>query len=119
MVEWKKESLQLVLVRVILGTEFWVFISTYGPGSENSEEVINGFRNNLKSCIESLKVKNKVIVLSNMNARGGKEVVECVCGRYGVVSKNESGEKLLGLCSEQELVVRKAFLENKLINKYT
>ena len=37
-VEWKEVSYRLMWVRVKIERESWVFISTYGPGSERSEK---------------------------------------------------------------------------------
>ena len=38
--EWKEVSSRLMLVTVKIERESWVFISAYGPGSENSQEQI-------------------------------------------------------------------------------
>ena len=41
----------------------------------------------------------------DLNARVGNEVIEGIVGRHGVPGRNESGERLLEMCAEQELVV--------------
>ena len=39
-VEWNEVSSRLMWVRVKIEKESWVFISAYGPGSEESEKEI-------------------------------------------------------------------------------
>lgn len=48
---------------------YWAYV----PDSEDSEEMGNVFWNSLTSCIEKLKVRNKVFVPSNTNVRVWKE----------------------------------------------
>ena len=118
-IEWREKSSRLMWVRVRLGRECWAFVSAYGPGSESSKEVVEEFWNDLSECVESLKRKNNVVVLGDLNARVGDEVMEGICGKYGVVGRNESGEVLLNMCSEHELAVGNTFFKKRLINKYT
>ena len=66
-----------------------------------------------------LSRRNYVVVLGDLNARVGHEEIEVVVGKYGVPGGNESGEKLLNMCVEQELVIGNSFFKKKLINKYT
>ena len=46
-----------------------------------------------------------MVVLGDLNARVGNEVIERIVGRHGVPGRNESGKRLLELCADQELVV--------------
>ena len=94
-------------MKVKWGREVWVFVSAYGPGCERSEDEREEFWRSLGECIESLGRGCYVVVMGDLNARVGNEVVENVVGRYGVPGRNESGVKLLELCMEQELVGRK------------
>ena len=52
--------------------------------------------------MDGLSTRNYVVVL-------GDGEVEGVVGKYGVPGENESGERLLDICVEQELVIRKFF----------
>ena len=102
-----------------MGRECWAFVSAYGPVCEGSEEERNEFWNELTRCVDGLSTGNYVVVLSDSNARVGDGEVEDVVGKYGVPSENESGERLLDMCVEQELVIGNSFFKNKGINKYT
>ena len=56
-----------------------------------------------------LSTRNYVVVLGDLNARAGDGEVEGVIGKNGVPGENESGERLLDMCVEQELVIEKLF----------
>ena len=51
-------------------------------------------------------------MLEDLNARVGNEVIEGIVGQHGVPGRNESGERLLEMCAEQELVVGNSWLRN-------
>ena len=104
-VEWKELSSKLMWVRVRLGRECWAFISAYGPGCEKSEEERDLFWNELNRCVGELSRRNYVVVLGDLNARVGDGEIEGVVGKYGVPGGNESGERLLGMCIMQEMIV--------------
>merc|ERR1711915_612287 len=55
---------------------------------------------------------------SGINARVGAGEVVGVVGKYGVPGENESGERLLDMCLEQELVIGNSFFRKKGVNKY-
>ena len=99
-VEWKEVSSRLMWVRVKIERESWVFISAYGPGSEKSEEEIEEFWYELRECVGSIGRNESVVVLGDLNARMGNEVIEGIVGRHGVPGRNESGERILEMCAE-------------------
>ena len=53
-----------------------MFISANGPGSEKSEEEIEEFWNELSECVGSFGRNESVVVLEDLNARVGNEVIE-------------------------------------------
>ena len=118
-VEWKEVSSRLMWVRVRMGRECWAFVSAYGPGCERSEEEQDTFWNELTRCVDVLSRRNYVVVLGDLNARVGDGEIEGVVGKYGVPGGNESGERLLNMCVEQELVISNSWFKKKLINKFT
>ena len=118
-VEWKEVSSRLMWVRVRMGKECWAFVSAYGPGTEKSLEVRNGFWYDLTRCVEGLSRRNIVVVLGDLNARVGDSEVEGVVGKFGVPDRNESGEKLLEMCVEREMAIGNTMFRKKRINKYT
>ena len=87
-----------------------MFISANGPGSEKNEEEIEEFWNQLSECVGSFVRNESVVVLGDLNARVGNEVIEGILGGHGVPGRYESGERLLEKCAEQELVVGNSWL---------
>ena len=93
-----------------------MFISAYVPGSEKSEE-IEEFWNELSECIWNFGRNESVIVLGDLNARVGNEVIEGIVGRHGVPGRNECGERLPEMCAEQELVVGNSWFKKNDVYK--
>ena len=110
---------RLMWVRVRKSRECWAFVSIYGLGCERSEEERDEFWNELTRCVDGLSTRNYVVVLGDFSARVGDGEVEGIIGKYGVPGENESGERLLDMCVEQELVIVNSFLKKKGINKCT
>ena len=52
-----------------------MFISAYGPGSEKNGEEIEEFWNELSECVGSFGRNESVVVLGDLNARVGNEVI--------------------------------------------
>ena len=52
-----------------------------------------------------IQTRNYVVVLGDLNTRVGDREAEGVVGKYGVPGENASGERLLDMCVEQELVI--------------
>ena len=62
-------------------------------------------------------VNESVVVLGDLNARVGNEIIEGIVGRHGVPGRNESGERLLEMCAEQELVVGNSWFKKNDVYK--
>ena len=63
--------------------------------------------------MDGLSTRNYVVVLDDFNARVGDGEVEGVVEKYGVPGENESGERLLDMCMEQELVIGNSFFQEE------
>ena len=79
-----------------------MFISVFGPGSE---EEMHEFWNELNESIWSFGWNESVVVLGDLNARVGNDVIKAIVCQHGVSGRNESGERLLEMCAEYELLV--------------
>ena len=117
--EWGEVSARLMWVRLKLGQERWVIVSAYGPGRERDDNERDQFWNELRDCVNSFGDNVNVVVLGDLNARVGNTVIGGVVARYGVPGLNESGERLIDMCIDQELVVGNTFFKKKKKNKYT
>ena len=64
-------------------------------------------------------MNESVVVIGDLNARVGTDVIEGIVGRHGVSGRNESGERLLEKCAEQEFVVGNSWFKKIDVYKYT
>ena len=64
--------------------ERWVFVATYGPGSERSEEARNDLCEELSECLDDFRADESVFLLGNLNVRVGELEIEGVTGKFGV-----------------------------------
>ena len=96
-----------------------MFISAYGPGSERSEEEIEEIWNELSECVGIFGRNELMVVLGDLIARVGNDVIEGIVVRHGVPGRNESGERLLGKCAEQEFAVGNSWFKKNDAFKYT
>ena len=60
-----------------------------------------------------------MVVLQDLHTRVGNDMIEGIVGQYGVPERNESGERLLEMCAEQELVVLTVCSRKKNVHKCT
>ncbi|XP_076031278.1 uncharacterized protein LOC143019503 [Oratosquilla oratoria] len=118
-VEWKEVSSRIMWMKVKLGKEMWVFVSAYVPGSEKSMEEREAFWIDLNECIEGLGRNVNVIVLGDLNARVGNGPIDGVVGKCGVPGKNRSGELMVEMCLERELMITNTVFRKKVKHKYT
>ena len=59
-----------------------------------------------------------MVVLGDLNARVGNELIEGIVGQHGVPGRNKTGERLLKMCAEQELLVGNSWFKKKDVYKY-
>ena len=60
-----------------------------------------------------------IVLLGDLNAGVGDEVVEDVVGRLRIPGRNGNGETMIELCLERKLVAGNTVLRKKDIHKYT
>ena len=56
-----------------------------------------------------------MVVIGDLNARVINEVIEGIVGWHGVPGRNDSHERLLEMCEEQEIVVVNSWFKKKII----
>ena len=117
--EWREVSSRMMWVKLRMDQEIWVVISAYGPGRERDMEERERFWDALEGCIASFDDDVKVVLLGDLNARVGNRVIDGVVARYGVQGINDSGVKLVEMCTGQELTIGNTLFKKKKKNKYT
>ena len=117
--EWKEVSSRLMWVRMRFGVERWVFVSAYGPGSERKGEEVEEFWSDLGECVQGFDVNENVVVLGDLNARVGCIAIPGIIGEFGVDGVNDSGERMVEMCSECGMAVGNTYFKKRRVHKYT
>ena len=86
---------------------FATIISVYAPTITNPDENKEAFYNQLACVLSGIPCKDKLLLIGDFNARIGRDNDKwpLVMGKHGIGKCNSSGELLLALCSEFELIV--------------
>ena len=117
--EWKEISARMMWVRMRFGAERWVFVSAYGPGSERKGEEVEEFWADLNECVQGFDVNENVVVLGDLNARVGCIAIPGIIGEFGVNGVNDSGERMVEMCSECGMSVGNTYFKKRRVHKYT
>ena len=98
---------------------FATIVSVYSPTLDSSDDEKDRFYDTLYSTLRQISLDDKVILLSDFNARVGRshEIwhVGIVCHVVGSV--NSSGLRLLSLCSELSLAITDTFFQLRDMHK--
>ena len=90
-------------------------ISVYAPTLSATPDTKDMFYENLASIIRNVPSKEQVVVLGDFNPRVGADHnswPSCL-GQFGVGKMNESGQRLLELCTFHDLCITSSFLRTK------
>ena len=63
--------------------------------------------------MQSFNVRERVMVLKDMNAKVGNVRIEGITGSFGVPGVDENGESLIDMCSTRERVVGGTFFKKE------
>ena len=90
-------------------------LCAYTPTLAASAEVKDAFYSQLDSLIQGISRRDNLIILGDFNARVGSdnEAWPNCLGNFGVGKCNDNGQRLLELCSFQELCVTNTFFCTK------
>ena len=94
---------------------FATIISVYAPTMRNPDENKEAFYNQLASVLSGIPRTDKLLLIGDFNARIGRDNDKwpLVMGKHGIGKCNSSGELLLALCSEFELIVTNTMFKQK------
>ena len=119
--EWRCVNERLMKVRLRLENGWLTVVQVYAPTEDSAEEMKTSFYDSLEELLASVSKSDQLVVMGDFNARVGRDVTtwDGVIGSYGEEVKNRNGQKLLGLCATNELVVLNTIYQHKDIHKYT
>ena len=90
-------------------------LSVYSPTLQAEPIEKDKFYGDLRTLLQNIPAKEKVIILGDFNARVGRDAAawKGVLGRHGVGNCNDNGRLLLEFCSEQNLIITNTIFQQK------
>ncbi|KAI4488638.1 hypothetical protein M0802_011454 [Mischocyttarus mexicanus] len=87
-------------------------IAFYAPDASKPLEDYKSFCQQLQDEIDSIPIKEKIIIMGDMNARVGNDDIEGVKERFNENVINEHGEIMTGLCAQNERGINNSFFQH-------
>lgn len=95
------------------------YISVYAPDITKPQEEKDQFYDELQEILNNIPPKDEVIILGDLNARVGNNVIPRVKSLFNEAITNENGDQLSSFCMHNELRINNTFFDHKPQHKYT
>jgi len=82
-------------------------IQLYAPTSNAEEAEVEWFYEDLQDLLELTPKKDVLSIIGDWNAKVGSQETSGVTGKFGLGIRNEPGQRLIGFCQENALVITK------------
>ena len=80
--------------------------------SSNAEEAeVERFCEDLQDLLELTPPKDVLFIIGDWNAKVGSQETPGVTGKFGLGIRNEAGQRLIGFCQENALVIANTFFQ--------
>jgi len=105
--EWSPISERIMLACFKIKIHTLTIIQCYAPTEMTEKDKKEEFYEQLSEAITTVKKKDVIIVMGDMNAKTGpnNEGLEHVMGRHGIGNMNENGELFSELCANCDLII--------------
>ena len=80
-------------------------IQVYAPTSNAEEAEVERFYEDLQDLLEPTPQKDVLFIIGDWNAKVGSQETPEVTGKFGLGVQNEVGQRLIGFCKENTLVI--------------
>ena len=80
-------------------------IQVYAPTSNAEEAEVERFYEDLQDLLKLTPKKDVLFILGDWNAKVGSQETPGVTGKFGLGVQNEAGQRLVGFCQENTLVI--------------
>ncbi|XP_044755383.1 craniofacial development protein 2-like [Coccinella septempunctata] len=94
-------------------------ISMYAPDKGKPIAERENFYQQLQETLDKISNIDKVIILGDLNARIGQEVIPNIKQKFNESIINENGELLIDFCANNELRINNTFFFHKPQHKFT
>ena len=80
-------------------------IQVYAPTNKAEEAEVEWFYEDLQDLLELTPKKDVLFIIGDWNTKVGSQETPGVTGKYGLGMCNEAGQRLIGFCQENALVI--------------
>ena len=80
-------------------------IQVYAPTSNVEEAEVEWFYKDLQDLLELTPKEDVLFIIGDGNAKVGSQETPGVTGKFGLEMQNEAGQRLIGFCQENALVI--------------
>ena len=79
-------------------------IQVYAPTSKAEEAEVEWFYEDLQDLLQLTPPKYVIFIIDDWNAKVGSQEILGVTGKFGLVVRNEAGQRLTEFCQKNTLV---------------
>ena len=94
-------------------------IQAYAPTSNDEEAEVEQFYEDLQNLLELTPKKDVLFIIGDWNAKVGSQETPGVTGKFGLGVQNEAGQRLIGFCQENTLVIANTLFQQHKRRLYT
>ena len=94
-------------------------IQVYAPTSNVEEAAVEQFYEDLQDLLELTPKKDVLFIIGDWNAKVGSQETPGVTCKFGLVVRNEAGQRLIEFCQENTLVIANPLFQQHKRRLYT
>ena len=94
-------------------------IQAYAPNSKTEGAEVEWFYEDLQKLLELTPKKDVLFIIGDWNAKVGSQETPGVRGKFGLGIRNEAGQRLIGFCQENTLVIGNTLFQQHKRRLYT
>ena len=91
----------------------------YVPTTNAEEAEVKRFYEDLQDLLELTPKKDVLFIIGDCNVKVGSQEIPGVTGKFGLEIWNEAGQRLIGFCEENALVIANTFFPQYKRRPYT
>ena len=88
-------------------------IQVYAPTGNAEEAEVEWFYEDLQDLLELTPKKDVLFIIGDWNAKVGSQETPGVRGKFGLGMQNEVGQRLIGFCQENALVIANTLFQEQ------
>ena len=94
-------------------------IQVYAPASNAEEAEGELFYEDLQDLLELTPKRDVLFFIGDWNAKVGSQETPGLTGKFGLGMRNEAGQRLIGFCQENKLVIANTLFQQHKRRLYT